>query len=95
METFDIHKWQSNFRNKEILKEEIHNPSSTDSFNKLVKLLQASVQQAKQVHKDGQDNPENYEGSEGVDVGLLLEQVWNAFSTGNENDDLYRDEIFK
>jgi hypothetical protein len=95
METFDIHKWQSNFKNKEILKEEIHTPSSTDSFNRLVKLLQASIQQAKKVHKDGQDNPENYEGSEGVDIGLLLEQVWNAFSTGNEDDKMYRDEIFK
>lgn len=95
METFDIHQWQSEFRKKSLLKEEIHSPSSTETFNKLVKFLQGAIQQAKKVHQDGQDNPETYEGTEGIDIGLLLEQVWNAFSTGNENDDMYRDELFK
>lgn len=95
MNTFNIHEWQAKFKKKALLKEEIHNPSGTEAYNKLVKLLQAAIQQAKQVHQDGQDNPENYEGTEGLDIGLLLEQVWNAFSTGNENDEMYRDEIFK
>ena len=102
MEKFDIHNWQKKYlsnsnklkNNSGILKE-VHNPSGTASFNKLVKLLQASVQQAKLVHQDGQDNREDYEGTEGVDVGLLLEQVWNAFSTGDENDNSEREEIFK
>lgn len=95
MEDFNIHNWQKRFLNKKILNEQIHNPSSTGEFNKLVEILQQAVRQAEKVYQDGQTNPESYEGTEGVDLGLLLEQVWNSFSTGTPTDDMYRDEIFK
>lgn len=74
---------------------EVHQASSTPEFNKLVKLLQAAVKQAEKVAKDSVDNPDVYEGSEGTDISLLLEQIWNGFSTGKHTDSSQRDEIFK
>jgi len=74
---------------------EVHNASSTPEFNKLVKLLQAAVKQAEIVAKDAMADPNSYEGTEGQDITILLEQVWNAFSTGKHTDNTYSDEIFK
>ena len=82
------------FTNTEV-SEKIHNPKGTPVFNTLVKSLQDAVQKAKAVYEDGQDNPGSYEGSEAIDVSVLLNQVWAALSTGNENDSSHNDEIFK
>lgn len=74
---------------------EVHQASGTPEFNKLVKLLQAAVKQAEKVAKDAVDNPDAYEGSEGNDVAMLLEEIWNGFSMGKHTDSSTRDEIFK
>lgn len=74
---------------------EVHKPRGTEKFNELAKLLEAAVHQAKLVYRDGIMDREAYEGTEGADISLLLEQIWNAFSTGNESDKTYADEIFK
>jgi hypothetical protein len=91
MNNFDLRK----FLQESKIQNEIHNASGTEEFNKLVQLLQEGVQQAKKVYLDAENNPDIYEGSEGADVAVLLEQIWNAFSTGNHKDAMYRDEIFK
>jgi hypothetical protein len=86
----------------QIIKEELQNimkealpASGTPQFNQLVKLLLAAGKQAEIVGKDAQKNPSYYEGSEWNDVSMLLEEIWNGFSTGKRNDSSNRDEIFK
>lgn len=74
---------------------EVHQASGTPEFNKLVKLLQAAVKQAEKVAMDAKSNPDSYEGSEGTDISMLLEEIWNGFSTGKHTDSSQRDEIFK
>ena len=87
---------------QQIIKEELQNimkealpASGTPQFNQLVKLLLAAGKQAEIVGKDSQKNPSYYEGSEWNDVSMLLEEIWNGFSTGKRNDSSNRDEIFK
>lgn len=53
------------------------------------------MQQAAEVKFDAERNPDNYEGSEGSDVQYLLEQIYNAYCTGDPTNDIYADEIFK
>jgi len=77
------------------LNEETQDESENDSYSRLVKLLKEAIKQGKITHQDGQNNPASYEGSEGAEIGSLLEKVWNAFSTGNENDNSESGEIFK
>jgi hypothetical protein len=75
---------------------EVHQASGSPEFNKLVKLLQAAVLQAEKVARDAvRNNPDAYEGTEGNDVSMLLEEIWNGFSTGKRTDSSTRDEIFK
>ena len=57
---------------------EVHQASGTPEFNKLIKLLQASVKQAEKLAKDALNNPEAYEGSEWNDIARLLEEIWNG-----------------
>ena len=76
---------------------EIHNPRSNQLFNKLVATLQTAVKQAEICGKDAKKNRDSgdWEGSEGNDLSLLLEEIYAAFMTGNHKDKSYNDEIFK
>ena len=73
----------------------VHKASGSKEYNKLVKILQQAVEQAVIVGEDAEDNPENYEGSEGSDISIFLEQIWSGFSTGDHQDSSRNDEIFK
>jgi hypothetical protein len=98
MENFNLKKFLVENKltaNSKTLEENIHSASGSEEFNKLVEILKAAVQQAAQVSFDAEENPDNYEGSEGNDIRYFLQQIYNAFSTGNPNDDTYADEIFK
>jgi hypothetical protein len=89
---FNIKEWQDKHVNRI---NEIHSASGSKEYNKLVKLLQAAVKQAEMVGKDAQKNRDEYEGSEGADVSVFLEEIWAGFSTGNHKDKSENDEIFK
>lgn len=74
---------------------ELHSASSNPQFNKLVKLLQACIKQAEVCGKDAKKNPSNWEGSEGVDLSVFLEEIYAGFMTGNHRDLSLSDELFK
>lgn len=76
---------------------EIHNPKSNPLFNKLVVTLQTAVKQAEVCGKDADKNRDSgaWEGSEGNDLAILLEEIYAAFMTGNHKNKSYNDEIFK
>jgi len=98
MENFNLKKFLVENKltaNSKTLEENIHSASGSEKFNKLVEILKTAVQQAAQVGFDAEENPDDYEGSEGNDIHYFLQQIYNAFSTGNPEDDTYADEIFK
>jgi hypothetical protein len=99
MENFNLKKFlvenKLTTNSKTVNEENMHLASGSEEFNKLVKILQTAIQQAAQVGLDAKENPDNYEGSEGNDIHYFLQQIYNAFSTGNPKDNTYADEIFK
>lgn len=89
MKSFDIHKWQRQYITED------QESLETRDIDQLIGLLKSSIEKAKTVHENGKRGPEGYEGNEGAEIGMLLEQIWNAFSTGDPTNDSEAREIFK
>lgn len=90
MDTFNIQNWK---REKTL---ELLSENSLKGTNaELMKHLRSAVEVATQSHKQAQINPGEAEPGFGQDVAEMLKKVYNAISTGNENNSLYADEVFK
>ena len=64
------------------------------AWHKMVELLSEATDLAKTVHQE-EPQGELWGGNEGAELGHLLEGIWAAFSTGDDNDRSHNDEIFK
>ena len=85
---FNIKEWQE--------KHIINEVNVTSEVKKLYSILNQAIKQATKVGKLATpDNADSFDGQEGQEVGMMLEQIYAAMSTGNPKDKSYNDEIFK
>jgi len=83
---------------KESLNEELSEADPTSNnreLKKLEKLLKAASKQAEIVGVDSWSFPDNYSGTEALDIASQLKAIWAGLSTGDMNDESQNDEIFK
>jgi len=81
---------------KECLNEmELNESGIKTKLPELYNILIKAVEEAEKAYSKGQTDRESFSGTEGNDLGELLKEIWNAFSTGDSNDDSSTGELFK
>lgn len=80
---------------KRIFKEDLMTEAKSPLFNRLINQLEACADAAIDVFNEAEDQPEKYEGNENAELRVKLKNIWNAFSTGDPENDENEDAIFK